>query len=57
MTREEAQWFLDKGRADLGPGGWYIAHQVGNDLEWFRVTEQDAAHFDFLTSLGPGNVA
>ena len=54
MTRDEAQAFLTRGHAQLGPSGWYIAHEIAGELEWFLVRDEDAAHFDALTDTALG---
>lgn len=57
MTRDEAQGFLDRGHADMDALGWWIAHEIGSELEWFRVTDADAAIFDALTGVPYGRAA
>ena len=49
MTRDEAQGFLDRKHSSVDSQGWWIAHEIQGELEWFRVNEQDASLFDSLT--------
>lgn len=54
MTLTDAQWFLDRGRAQTDVLGWWIAHEIAGELEWFRVTDADADLFDRLTGVPHG---
>lgn len=50
MTESDARWFLERGLAQKDTVlGWCIAHEMGGELEWFRVNEYDADLLDRLS--------
>ena len=55
MTCAQARDFLSRKHAERGLGGqWQIAHDIGGELEWFTVTEEDAQLFDRLAGVEYG---
>lgn len=57
MTESEALGFLDRGhasRSDLSAFGWQIALEIGGELEWFSVTEQDAQRLETADAIRRG---
>ena len=55
MTSDDAKWLLDHGRAQMDSLGWWIAHEIGGELEWFRVNDEDADVFDAIVGVKKGS--
>ena len=51
MTENEARNLIRGGhasRSTLAAHGWQIAHPIAGELEWFSVSEEDAAVLERL---------